>query len=462
MNNKTLFADFDSVPTKAWKQKIQVDLKGADYNETLVWNSPEGLKIKPFYNRDDYTGDDTNIPAPPEQWSIGQRLRVKDAKQANKEAHDLLAKGIESLVFQIPDAAINPKTLFEGIDLRDLPVYLEFDSSSLERAKPFLEYAKGSGGQLFPGVDPLGNLARTGNWEANEAGDFEMLGELLLDFPEQPVILIETDIYQNAGANAVQQLAYALAHANEYLIRYRETLEPASQKAPIICFRAGMGANYFSEIAKLRALRLLWNSLAPEYQLPGHCHIVAQPSKRNKTLYDYNVNMLRTTTECMSAVLGGANTVINLPYDALYHESNDFGDRISRNQLLILKKESYFDKVSNAADGAYYIESLTLQLAEEALALFKSIEKGGGWLAQMKNQTLQRKIRESAAKEQQAYDSGELVLIGSNKYPNPADRMKDNLEKSPFLQKGSRKTAVEPILAKRLAEKEEQKRLQDE
>ena len=130
--------------------------------------------------------------------------------------------------------------------------------------------------------------------------------------------------------------------------------------------------------------------------------------------------------------------------------------------MLILKKESYFDKVSNAADGAYYIESLTRQFAEEALGLFKNIEKGGGWLAQLQNQTLQRKIRENAAREQRAYDSGELVLIGSNKHPNPDDRMKANLEKAPFPKKKSRKTAVEPILVKRLAEKEEQKRLQDE
>ncbi len=138
-------------------------------------------------------------------------------------------------------------------------------------------------------------------------------------------------------------------------------------------------------------------TLASEYDVNTNCRILATPSKRNKTIYDYNVNMLRTTTECMSAILGGANTICNLPYDSLYHKSNEFGDRIARNQLLVLKNESYFDKVNNPADGAYYIESLTEQLAEKALDLFKDIEANGGFLNQLKEGTIQRKIKESCS-----------------------------------------------------------------
>ena len=461
MNKKTLFTEFDSVPTKAWKQKIQVDLKGADYNETLVWDSPEGLKIKPFYNRDDLTAI-SKVPFPPNQWFIGQRILVTEASQANQKALFLLTKGVESLIFEIPNTQVAPVILFQGIDLESVPVYLQFEVFSLEQIRPFLEYNKNTGNHLYLSLDPLGQLARTGNWYADENKDLKQLASLLETYPGQRLLQVNAGLYQNAGATSVQQLAYALAQANEYLIRFQKFLKPASPNGTVVTFELAVGANYFSEIAKLRALRLLWNTLASEYGIAGKCHIITEPSRRNKTLYDYNVNMLRTTTESMAAVIGGANTVVNLPYDALYHEANSFGDRISRNQLLILKKESYFDKVSNAADGAYYIESLTQQLAEEALRLFKSIEKGGGWLSQMQSHILQRKIKESAAKEQEDYNSGKLVLIGSNKYPNPDDRIMDNLEKSPFLKKESRKTAVEPILAKRLAEKDEQKRLQDE
>ena len=172
--------------------------------------------------------------------------------------------------------------------------------------------------------------------------------------------------------------------------------------------------------------------------------------------------MLRTTTECMSAILGGANAVANLPYDALYHKDNEFGDRISRNQLLVLKHESYFDKVNNPADGAYYIETITQQLAEKALDLFKDIERNGGFITQLIEGTIQRKISESAAKQQELFDSGKEVLLGTNKFPNKNDLMKDELELYPFVKQNPRKTLITPIIEKRLAEKLEQERLTTE
>ncbi|MGC1633557.1 MAG: methylmalonyl-CoA mutase family protein, partial [Gelidibacter sp.] len=208
--------------------------------------------------------------------------------------------------------------------------------------------------------------------------------------------------------------------------------------------------------------RQLWRTLAEAYGFNTECFIVAIPTKRNKTLYDYNTNMLRTTTECMSAVLGGANTISNLPYDAIYHKDNEFAERISRNQLLVLKHESYFDKVNNPADGAYYIESMTEQLAEKALVLFKDIEANGGFLLQLKEGTIQKKIKESAAREQEQFDKGTLILLGTNKHPHPDDKMKHELELYPFVKKNPVKTLIEPLIEKRLAEAVEQKRLEDE
>jgi len=154
-------------------------------------------------------------------------------------------------------------------------------------------------------------------------------------------------LYQNAGANNIQQLAYALSHANEYLNHFDTILDSDAKKSLQLIFKVSVGSNYFFEIAKLRALREIWSVLATEYNVNTSCTILATPSKRNKTIYDYNVNLLRTTTECMSAILGGADVIYNLPYDSLYHESNEFGNRISRNQLLVIKKESYLDKVNN-------------------------------------------------------------------------------------------------------------------
>ena len=263
----------------------------------------------------------------------------------------------------------------------------------------------------------------------------------------------------------MQQLAYALAHVNEYLNHFSsewDKLDSESERSRRLTFKVAVGSNYFFEIAKIRALRKLYATLASEYDISETCHIIATPSKRNKTLYDYNVNLLRTTTECMSAVLGGADTICNLPYDALYHKSNEFGERISRNQLLVLKEESYFDTVSNAADGTYYIESLTDELAEKALILFKSIEKGGGFLQQLKEGKIQQKIKESAEKEQQLFDEGKLKLLGTNYHTNPEDRMTANLDLYPFVKIKPRKTIIAPIIEKRLAELTEQERLKQE
>jgi methylmalonyl-CoA mutase len=297
-------------------------------------------------------------------------------------------------------------------------------------------------------------LCKDGNWFENAEKDFEKLNQIS-KYSQSSFLNINSEIYQNAGANIVQQLAYTLAHVNEYFNRIPVINQP-------ITIEVSVGTNYFFEIAKLRALRLLFATLASEYNHNLDCHIVVTPTKRNKTLYDYNVNMLRTTTECMSAILGGANAIANLPYDALYHKDNEFGDRISRNQLLILKHESYFDKVNNPADGAYYIESLTKQLAEKALLLFKEIEANGGFIKQLQEGNIQKKISESAQKEQELFDSGKEILLGTNKYPNKNDKMKHDLELYPFVKQNPRKTLIVPIIEKRLAEKLEQERLASE
>ena len=172
--------------------------------------------------------------------------------------------------------------------------------------------------------------------------------------------------------------------------------------------------------------------------------------------------MLRSATECMSAILGEADTILNMPYDAIYHKVNEFGQRMARNQLLILKNESYFDKVNNAADGAYYIESITHQLSSKTLELFKQIEAGGGFLVQLKEHLIQKKIKESATKEQESFNSRDKILVGTNKYASRLDKMKDDLELYPFVKTNTRKTLIEPILEKRLSEEWEQERLKTE
>ena len=224
-----------------------------------------------------------------------------------------------------------------------------------------------------------------------------------------------------------------------------------------------MGSNYFFEIAKLKAFKQLWELLLKEYNYStDHVHIFAQPSLRNKTIYDYNTNMLRTTSECMSAILGGATTVNNLSYDAVYHKKNEFGERIARNQLLILQQESALESANTVVNGSYYIENLTHQFAEKALSIFKTIEQGGGFLKQLKDGKIQKKIEESATQEQEKFDNQEIVLLGTNKLSNQNDKMQEEIEFYPFVKTNIIKTLIPPIINKRLSENYESNRLKEE
>ncbi|ALM48529.1 methylmalonyl-CoA mutase [Flavobacterium psychrophilum] len=448
-----LFNEFDPVSSKQWKQQIQYELKGADYNETLVWESPEGIKVKPFYHIDNFMQGPA-VAGKAAEFTICQNIFVHDAEKSAGRAASTLKRGAETIRFTITDETIDVKTILAKIP-NGTSVYFYLGFISIDFVKSLDTIAKERNADFYVQLDPIGHLAKDGNWHKNLETDIEALNTIAIACSNIHFLNVDGSIYQNAGANIVQQIAYTLAHANEYFNRIATINKP-------IVLQVALGTNYFFEIAKLRALRTLFDLIAAEYDHTFDCHIIATPTKRNKTLYDYNVNMLRTTTECMSAILGGANSVANLAYDALYHKDNEFGDRIARNQLLVLKHESYFDKVNNPADGAYYIEELTQQLAEKALALFKDIEANGGFLTQLKEGTIQRKIQESAAKEQELFDSGKEVLLGTNKYPNKADRMSHDLELYPFVKANPRKTLIQPIIEKRLAEKIEQERLESE
>ena len=447
--------DFEPVSARAWKQKIQADLKGGDYNELLTWLSPEGITVKPFYTEGDLPeGSGRQMGPHPLKWQIGHAADP-ESEEGITLAREALEQGADGLL-----ASVNPANSGGISKLKSLTgtKWIDVQGVGPERFESLQKMGDASIEWL---LDPIGNLAATGNWSEGMAADLAGLGAPMRASAGKKALAVHLSQYQNAGANRVQELAYGLAHVHEYLLRANEIpgIEPLLDR-PV--FLVAIGNEYFFEIAKLRALRSLWELLAKPAGFSGNCRIIAFPTQRNKTIYDYNTNMLRTTMECMAAVIGGADVVVNFPYDGLYHKPNAFADRIARNQLLLLRHESYFSSVSNPADGAYYIASLTDQLGKRALDLFKTLEKGGGFLKQLKEHRIQKKIRESAQVEQQAFDEGRLILVGSNKYANPGDSMKEDLQRNPFMKIRDDKTLIEPILPRRLSEGYEQKRLGDE
>ena len=457
MKGKTLFDNFNPVSEKEWKQKIQYDLKGKDYNEEVVWNSPEGIKVKPFYHAEDLehiTVTSSHITS----WNIGQAIYSGNAIMANEKALKYIAKGAEAIRFVIPTDVVDGATLLNNIDLNAVNVYFDMQFLSKTYITKTLDKVTDSKKIHFQ-IDPIGHLAKSGNWYESMPSDINLVNDLAA-LNIDNLLSVDVSLYQNAGADMVQQLADALSHANEYLniLQVRGNLA----KLKSVDFKVAVGGNYFFEIAKIKALRNLWNVLAQAYDIAVPCHITTQPSRRNKTIYDYNVNLLRTTTECMSAVLGGSDAVFNLNYNSEYKKDNDFAERIAFNQLILLKEESYFDKVENPAEGSYYIETISAQLAEKALILFKAIEKDGGFLKQLKNHTIQNRIADSAQKQQEQFNTKKTVLVGSNAYQNENDKMAQEIELYPFVKKNPRKTLITPIIEKRLAEELEQNRLSHE
>jgi methylmalonyl-CoA mutase len=449
----TLFDDFNPLSSKQWKQRIQFELDGADYNETVIWNSPEDIQVKPFYHIDEFSKA-AQVETKAADFKICQNIFVHDVDKSIQRALNTLERGAESLRFTIQNEKTDIQKLLENLPLENRIVYFNLNFISIDFVKLLDSLSIQKKSIFYCNLDPIGYFAREGNWFiTSDKSNFETIDLISKSTTNLSLLSVDAGLYQNAGATITQQIAYSLAHANEYLNRL-------STIPKQIVFQIAVGSNYFFEIAKLRALRMLFKLIAAEYSPDLECHLLAAPTKRNKTIYDYNVNMLRSTTECMSAILGGADAVANLPYDSLYHKDNEFGDRIARNQLLILKHESYFDKVNNPADGSYYIESLTMQLAEKSLALFKDIEANGGFLKLLNDGTIKKKIQESAVKEQELFDTKKEVLLGTNKYPNKEDKMKHDLELFPFVKIKPRKTLITPIIEKRLAEKMEQERLE--
>lgn len=445
-----LFDEFSHVSAAAWKQKIQADLKGADYNETLLWKTDEGITVKPFYTKEDRTNH--NIPLPKKGFEICQKVFIDSERTANFLAKDALQRGATAIHFKATKKFDYQKVL-QHIDVKSVTIYFEF--SFLDDDFQIELYNFCNSKNTYFQNDIIGNLAETGNWFVNLKEDHKKLENIAKVCKNS--ISVSSDLYQNAGATIAQQLGYSLAHANEYLIHFGKKITEN------IHFSFAVGSNYFFEIAKIRAFRILWETLLNEYGISNcEAHIFTQPSLRNKTIYDYNVNMLRTTSECMSAILGGSNTISNVSYDAIFHKSNEFGERISRNQLLILQQESYLKEAQNFADGSYYIESITTQLAEKALLIFKQIEKGGGFLQQLKEGIIQKKIKENSQKEEAEFLAKKVVLVGTNFQQNNKDFMKNDLGIYPFIKQRNIKTLLTPIQRKRISETIEKERLDNE
>ena len=459
MIREHLFDEFDSVSARQWKQKIQFDLKGADYNKTLLTETPEGITINPFYHEDTFRK--LKIPSVPDTFRIVQNIFISSELKSRERALNAINRGAETIQFSA-NKKFDFSLLFDKeLKKSNIPFSFRFSFLDPDFINDLLQHLDGC--RVYLNIDLISNLATTGNWFESNQADHHSLKKIWNNAAENTGILsVDASVYLEAGGTIVQQLAYALAHANEYFAFIDASGLSEKQKEHLLknmIFHFGIGNHYFFEIAKLRAFRYLIDQLLQAYGWNFPVKIAAVPGLRNKTLFDPYVNMLRTTSESLSAVMGGADMIGNLSYDAFFKKHNEFSDRIARNQLLILKEESGLNS-ARFTEGTFFIEDITYQMVVKARELFDEIEKTGGFVKTLFKGTIQRKLKESARKEQQLFEKGEKILVGTNKYPNKNEQLsKEDFEIYPFVKRRPVKTLIEPVVPQRLSEKVEKEKL---
>ena len=442
-NREKLFTEFQAPTTQEWLDKIEVDLKGADFNKRLVWRTNEGFNVMPFYRREDVLKLKTPEALPGEfpfvrgnkkddnTWYIRQDIEVKDAKEANAKALDVLNKGIDSLGFHFHAdliSAENIEALLEGIKCNEVEVnFCTCKRHSLELAQLLVAYfeKKGYDKEKVVGSidwDPMEKMVMKGKDMTEVLALAPQLIDVLKDYPQFRCITVNTLALNNAGAYIVQELGYALAWGNEYLQQLVDAGVDVDLAAKKIKFNMGISENYFMELAKFRAARMLWAQIVKQYEPKCDCAckmcVNAVTSEYNQTLFDSYVNLLRSQTEAMSAALGGVHSMVVVPFDATYEVPNDFSERIARNQQLLLKEECHFNTVVDPGAGSYYIEHLTDSLAVEGWKIFLKVEEEGGFLAAIKAGTVQDDINATNVKRHGDAAKRKEFLLGTNQFPN--------------------------------------------
>ncbi len=442
-NKEKLFTEFQAPTTQEWLDKIEVDLKGADFQKKLVWRTNEGFNVQPFYRREDLANLKTPDALPGEfpfvrgnkkdsnEWYVRQNIKVDDPVEANKKALDILNKGIDSIGFRFGGDMVSPsfiETLLKDIRLDIVEVsYRTCPRHAVELAEILVKYFEKQGydkEKIVGGVgfDPIDKMLQKGKDTTPMLAQLPKLVETLKDYPNLRCVMVHSDTLNNAGAYIVQELGYALAWGNEYLQELVDAGVDVDTAAKSIKFYMGISENYFMEIAKFRAARLLWAQIVKQYEPKCDCAckmiINASTSTYNQTLFDSYVNLLRSQTEAMSAALGGVHSMVVTPFDAPYEKATDFSERIARNQQLLIKEESHFNRIVDPSAGSYYIEHLTDALAQEAWKIFLKIEDEGGFLEAVKKGIVQDDINATNVKRHGDAAKRKEFLLGTNQFPN--------------------------------------------
>jgi methylmalonyl-CoA mutase len=415
-----LLQEFPAVSTETWEEAIRRDLKRTGPDKKLDWESPEALRIKPFYRSEDLNGLECLDTAPGDfpylrglrctgDWQIREEIEEAEPQSANRAAVEAIKSGAEEIEFRSvsPQSASELEILLSNLE--DVPVHFHGATEGLLRL--------------------LLKIGQTHGWstDLSPLSHIELARELASLAPGK-VLTVDAGKFEEAGGTTVQEIGFTLAEGIEFLASLEALGIEADRTAGLIAFSFGIGSNYFFQIAKLRAFRLVWARAVESFGGTGEgakARIHARSSRWNKTIYDPHVNILRGTTEAMSAILGGADSITVASFDSCYKPSDAASRRLARNTQIILKQEAQLARVADPGAGSYYLEALTDSVARQSWKIMQEIEAAGGFQKAVGRIT--QALRESLAAREKAVAQRRRVFVGTNKYPNSEERALDRI-----------------------------------
>ncbi|MEG1579753.1 MAG: methylmalonyl-CoA mutase family protein [Bacteroidaceae bacterium] len=451
-SKEKLFVDFPTPSRQEWLDRITLDLKGADFKKKLVWRTNEGFEVQPFYTKEDIISSPIEGALPgvfpylrgnktdDNTWFVRQSVAM-DAVGSHAKSKDLISKGVTSLLFNIKRDLISAayiETLLDGIPETIELNFKTCQGHSLRLAETLAAYFKKQGrdansviGSLH--FDPLEKILTKGKDTTALLPVAAQIVKVMAAYPKFRCIAVSGITLTNSGAFCYQELGYSLAWGNEYVQQLMDNGITPDAAIQSLSFELGIGGNYFMEIAKFRAARMLWAQIAKKHgATPAACkmNIAATTTNYNMTLFDSHVNLLRTQTETMSAALAGVDSILVLPFDSIYEETNELSERLARNQQLLLKEECHLDTMVDAAGGSYYIETLTTSLAEQAWKLFLNVEEEGGMLVACQTGTIQQVLNENDKKRHENASTRREFILGTNQFPNFGEQSEGRMPKA--------------------------------
>lgn len=483
-DNSKLFTEFEPSTRAEWIKSTQQSLKGKPFDK-LIKTTYEGFDIQPIYMADDIEGICHTHTLPGEYpyvrgthtdgylshpWHIAQHINLTDPKLFNDALKHDLAHGQTAIYISQHTVHLNniedAEVLFDGIDLTQYPIFIEADVHATGIYNVLTAYLHNDHAiqlQGCIGYDPLHHLASTGTVSREIFQRMSALQTLAYGMsPDLDTIAVRTAIYHDAGANAVQEMAIAMATGVTYIRELMAHQHHINSIARNMRFYLTVGENFFMEIAKLRAIKMMWAQIVREFggnDEAAKIKLHIRTGSRNKTRHDPYVNMLRVTTEAMAGAIGGVDSMSTAPFDMPFGESDEFSRRIARNVQLILQEEVNLVDVIDPAGGSWYVEHLTDQLAQSAWDLFQQIESNGGMIASLESGFIQSEIETSVNSRNKHLALRRDVLVGTNMYPNLGEKLPE--DRNPLQNGASDLTdsndkfeiiKVEPLQAMRLSQ----------